>query len=244
MPTLGGVSGHAGVGALERRVLAAIGPDTGTSRELATQVGEPLSDVHQALVRLVEAGLVDATDGQVRLTEVGRQAVTTPAAPTVATADPVEPLAEMVEAAQSLGSAWVARSQREAAEREHAAGTLLASDDERDAAVRHLAEAFSQGRLSAAELDERTGRALAARTHGELDIALVGLGGLRREAGRHPVRAVVFWLATVLLSPFLLFGSLFVLFGDDAGDRVVGLVFLALTAPPLFGLWRWARPRP
>jgi DNA-binding MarR family transcriptional regulator len=224
--------------------MAAIGPETLTSQQLATQIGEPLSDVHRTLVRLVEAGLVDATDGRVRLTEAGRQAVATVAAPTVATADPVEPLGEMVEAAQSLGSAWMARSQREAAERERASAALLASDDERDAAVRHLAEAFTQGRLSAAELDERTGRALAARTHGELDIALVGLGGLRREAGRHPVRAVVFWLATVLLSPFLLFGSLFVLFGDDAGDRVVGLVFLALTAPPLFGLWWWARPRP
>jgi hypothetical protein len=53
----------------------------------------------------------------------------------------------------------------------------------------------------------------------------------------------VFWVATVLLSPFLLFGSLFVLFGSDAGDRFAGTVFLTLTAPPLLALWRWWRPR-
>lgn len=53
----------------------------------------------------------------------------------------------------------------------------------------------------------------------------------------------MFWVATVVLSPFLLFGTLLVLFGSDLDDHVAGLVFLALTAPLLFGLWRWSRPR-
>jgi hypothetical protein len=44
-----------------------------------------------------------------------------------------------------------------------------ASDAERDAVVAALSEHFQAGRLTAEELEERTGRALAARTLGELD---------------------------------------------------------------------------
>src|SRR6478735_3977342 len=43
-----------------------------------------------------------------------------------------------------------------------------ASDADRDAVVSDLSEHFQAGRLTAAELDERTGRALTARTWGEL----------------------------------------------------------------------------
>ena len=73
---------------------------------------------------------------------------------------------------------------------------------------------------------------------------LDGLGGLRGPAlpaTRHPVRAVVFWVATVFLSPFLLLGTLLVLFGTDVGDHVAGLVVVALAAAPLLGVWRWSR---
>jgi len=118
---------------------------------------------------------------------------------------------------------------------------VLASDADRDRAVQQLSEAFTQGRLTSAELEERTGRALAARTYGDLDQVLAGLGGLVLPATRHPARTVAFWLATVLLSPFVLFSGLFVLFGSDAGDRIFGLVLLALTGTPLFAVWRWSR---
>ncbi|WP_167880529.1 DUF1707 SHOCT-like domain-containing protein [Nocardioides guangzhouensis] len=128
-----------------------------------------------------------------------------------------------------------------AAERRAAAQALLASDADRDRAVEQLADAFSQGRITSAELGDRTGRALAARTHGDLDDVLDGLGGLTLPAGRHPVRTVLFWVATVLLSPFVLLGTLLALFGTDVGDHVGGLVFVALTGAPLFGLWRWSR---
>ena len=70
---------------------------------------------------------------------------------------------------------------------------------------------------------------------------LDGLGGLRGlalPATRHPVRAVVFWVATVFLSPFLLLGTLLVLFETDVGDNVAGLVVVALATAPLLGLWR------
>ena len=47
------------------------------------------------------------------------------------------------------------------------AGTR-ASDGDRDAVVSDLSEHFQAGRLTTEELDERIGRALAARTWGEL----------------------------------------------------------------------------
>jgi hypothetical protein len=46
---------------------------------------------------------------------------------------------------------------------------IKASDAERDAVVAALSEHYQAGRLTTEELEERTGRALAARTVGELD---------------------------------------------------------------------------
>lgn len=45
---------------------------------------------------------------------------------------------------------------------------MRASDADRDAVVADLGEHFQAGRLTTAELDERTGLALTARTYGEL----------------------------------------------------------------------------
>ncbi len=45
---------------------------------------------------------------------------------------------------------------------------MRASDADRDVVVSDLGEHFQAGRLTAAELDERTGQALTARTYGEL----------------------------------------------------------------------------
>ena len=52
---------------------------------------------------------------------------------------------------------------------------MRASDADRDAVVSDLSEHFQAGRLTAAELDERTGWALAARTWGELRELLADL---------------------------------------------------------------------
>jgi hypothetical protein len=52
---------------------------------------------------------------------------------------------------------------------------MRASDADRDAVVSDLSEHFQAGRLTAGELDERTGRALAARTWGELRELLADL---------------------------------------------------------------------
>ena len=57
-----------------------------------------------------------------------------------------------------------------------------ASDADRDAVVSDLSEHFQAGRLTAAELDERTGLALTARTWGELGELAADLPGLRPAA--------------------------------------------------------------
>ena len=52
---------------------------------------------------------------------------------------------------------------------------LRVSDAERDAAAVELAEHLKDGRLDAAEFDERVGRAVTARTRGDLDRLLADL---------------------------------------------------------------------
>ncbi len=106
-----------------------------------------------------------------------------------------------------------------------------------------LSDAFSQGRLSSSEFEHRTGRALSARTYGELDDVLEGLGGLQRPVRSHPVRKAVFWVVSLIFSPFVLLGAMALAFGVDAGDRFGGIVFLILLLPGLFALRRWAWPR-
>jgi uncharacterized protein DUF1707 len=59
---------------------------------------------------------------------------------------------------------------------------MRASDADRDAVVSDLGEHFQAGRLTAAELDERTGRALTARTWGELAELAADLPALRPAA--------------------------------------------------------------
>jgi len=64
---------------------------------------------------------------------------------------------------------------------------MRASDADRDAVVSDLGEHFQAGRLTAAELDERTGRALAARTWGELGELLADLPADQPAAALSPV---------------------------------------------------------
>ena len=89
-------------------------------------------------------------------------------------------------------STWWPVDPGSAAADDAAQGALLASDADRDLVVRQLADAFAEGRLSSTELEQRTGSALAARSYGELDDVLQGLGGLQRQAKNRPVRRAVF----------------------------------------------------
>jgi len=60
---------------------------------------------------------------------------------------------------------------------------MRASDADRDAVVSDLSEHFQAGRLTAGELDERTGHALAAQTLGELEELLADLPATRVPVG-------------------------------------------------------------
>lgn len=64
---------------------------------------------------------------------------------------------------------------------------LRASDAERDAVATELGEHFQSGRLTQAEFDDRLGRALAARTHRDLDQLLADLP--RKQAPASPAPA-------------------------------------------------------
>jgi len=54
-------------------------------------------------------------------------------------------------------------------------GDLRVSDDDRDRALRDLSEAFQAGRITADEFDQRSERALSARTGKELTVLLADL---------------------------------------------------------------------
>jgi hypothetical protein len=79
------------------------------------------------------------------------------------------------------------------ATRDYPAGDLRVSDADRDRVVSELSEHFQAGRLTADEFDERSGRALSARTEGELAALLADLPRERQTvtppAGGQPVAA-------------------------------------------------------
>jgi hypothetical protein len=125
----------------------------------------------------------------------------------------------------------------------------LVSDAERERVCELLNGAFSDGRLTSAELDERTTRTLAARTHGDLEDVLAGLAGpgtplmWTARADRGGLPRVVLWVVGLLTSPFLFIGGMALSFGSDLGDRVFGIVMLTIFLPGLIALYRWAHPR-
>ncbi|MGH3331724.1 MAG: DUF1707 domain-containing protein [Nocardioidaceae bacterium] len=232
------------VGEIEFLVLSTLAPAGSKTTTIAQRIGQPAETIHAAVLRLAQAGLVEATGDSVTLTQTGRLAAANvrkswPA--TGAAGSPVSTI-DLGEVARLIGSLWPRDAERAAAE-ETARDGLLASDADRDTVMHLLSDAFSQGRLSSSEFEHRTGRALSARTYGELDDVLEGLGGLQRPVKGHPGRKAVFWVVSLIFSPFVLLGAMALAFGVDAGDRFGGIVFLILLLPGLFALRRWAWPR-
>jgi len=131
---------------------------------------------------------------------------------------------------------------------------LFVSDAERDQVCRRLSAAFSEGRITSSELDERTSLALAARTYGDLENAMAGLEAPATPAhhrlapappagSRSIVPRLLFWMVGLFTSPFILIGGGLLLFGTDGGSRIAGIVVLVLFLPGLIALYRWAHPR-
>ena len=144
------------------------------------------------------------------------------------------------------------RHLQEQAEAEHDA--LLVSDAERDQVCRRLSAAFSEGRITSPELDERTSRALAARTYGDLEDVMAGLEPpattsyrpvmqVHSAVERGVLPQVVFWVVGLFTAPFILGGGAMVLFGGELGTTIFGLVMLTLFLPGLIALYRWAHPK-
>lgn len=138
------------------------------------------------------------------------------------------------------------------AAREHAEAqrdALLASDAERDQVCALLNRAFGEGRLTSPELDERTSRALSARTRGDLEDVLAGLDGMesRTTWNAAPQRGLLprlmFWCVGLVTAPFILMALGLLLFGSDGGDRVFGIIALIVFLPGPVALYRWAHPR-
>jgi hypothetical protein len=131
---------------------------------------------------------------------------------------------------------------------------LLASDAERDQVCRRLSAAFSEGRITSPELDERTTRALSARTYGDLEDVMAGLEAPattsyravrqdQRPLQRGVLPRLLFWVVGLFTAPFILGGGAMVLFGDGPGEWIFGIVMLTLFLPGLVALYRWAHPR-
>ena len=80
-------------------------------------------------------------------------------------------------------------------------GSVRASDDDRERVAGSLRDHAVAGRLTPDELDERSGRAFAARTLGELDTLLTDLPRERRRSLAPPAAAALllargaFWVA-------------------------------------------------
>lgn len=232
------------VGKLERLVLATVPPEGSTTTTIAEQLGQSADAIDAAVLRLAQAGLVEATSDFVTLTQLGRMVaagVRGSGLPTLAGSQ--TSTIDLGEIADSMEAAWSERVRQRASREKAARDGMRASDADRDTVVQLLSDAFSQGRLSSSELEDRTSKALSARTQGQLDHVLEDLGGLQRRVRSHPVRKAVFWVSAFLCSPFVLLGALLLAFGAGADDRFGGVVFLVLLLPGLFALWRWAWPR-
>lgn len=121
--------------------------------------------------------------------------------------------------------------------------SALASDTDRDLAAQVLNQAFAEGRLTPDEHNDRTTRAFTARTHGELEQVLLGLRAPAAPTPARTARKVLFWVVTVMTSPFLLMAFGLTMAGSDLGDRIFGIVLFTLFAPGLYALLRWAWPK-
>ena len=177
------------MGEIDLLVLASVAPEGSRTAAIAERLGQSEETVRAAVVRLVRADLLQVTDDGVTLTPRGQLAAEdiqrSRRTPTAA-GDPV-PVIDLNQVLRLISASWPSGAKLAAAE-EAERHDLLASDVDRDAAVQQLADAFSEGRLSSTDLEQRSGKALAARTYGELDDVLEGLGGLQRRTQR-PSRA-------------------------------------------------------
>ena len=131
--------------------------------------------------------------------------------------------------------------------KDHPASSLRLSDADRDRAVAELSEHFQAGRLTVEELDDRTGRALQARTTTDLAALFTDLP--RRQvpvtsAASAPASPVPFPLARVPAVPIAILAAVALtgLLSGHPGLIVLVPVMVLLTIRRLTGSgWRRRR---
>jgi len=84
---------------------------------------------------------------------------------------------------------------------DHPSGRLRVSDADRDRAIAELSEHYQAGRLTTEELEDRTGRALQARTAADLAALFADLPR-QRQVPATPAASGRAWPARVPMAPF------------------------------------------
>lgn len=113
--------------------------------------------------------------------------------------------------------------------RSYPAANIRVSDADRDAVLAELSEHFQAGRLTSEELDERTGRALAARTGQDLATIMDDLPAngptWTAEPGRHGSAGFRFPIVLILIAAAIICLSAA---GGHGGGGLVVLIPVAL----------------
>lgn len=248
---------------LALRVLRAVRAGMDSVVGLSVALSESPDDVRRSVDNLLALGLVErGPDGEtgLRVTEAaagllasgGPQVTTGTFGSTSVTSvrftfggRPSSPADEWADVGRQVSHAWsAAQSSRKAEERQRE-GQSLVGDQERDAALHALAEAYGEGRLTQEEHDRRTDAALHARTRADLDAVCSDLSAgesAGRLTGRD--RRTAFMVVTLVSVPLLVLAVLLIS-GGDARGVALGLGLLAVLVPGLLALWSWAyRHRP
>lgn len=199
---------------LEKRVLRAMTEGLDSTIGVAVALGKPESDIQRSVNVMMLAGLISVTpeDGKrITLTPAGQEAATAPSSlvfqsSTVVRSGDVEDIGRLISATWTMSQA----SQKASGKR--AESRLLVTDTERESAVAALADGYATGCLSLEELNQRTGRALQARTRGELEAVTEGLGHAPTPKGRQELFAsrgiFILTIAAVLSVPFVVLALL------------------------------------
>jgi hypothetical protein len=122
---------------------------------------------------------------------------------------------------------------------------ILASDQERDAIASELGAHFQAGRLDAAELDDRLGRALRARTRGDLAELVTDLphAGAPQEppAGRRSRATAIAAIAITIGAAALIVTGLTITAGGAGYGRRFWVPWWLIPAVVMFLRARWWR---
>lgn len=118
-----------------------------------------------------------------------------------------------------------------------------ASDAERDRAAEALRRHHADGRLSTDELEERTGRAYAATTLGELDQLFVDLPRLRSPEGERRPRRLGLWPPAFALPLIALLFAVALVASTHALFFAWPLMFFLFLRLGFISQGRWGRTR-